>query len=73
MPSHLSHKKRLLIGVPVVLITAGILVACWILFPQKVFLVVLISLAILGMIAEYFLKRYERRKTSHAGKGATNQ
>ena len=67
MSSQLSNRKRVLIGIPVVLITAGILVACWLLYSRNVFFGVLIGLAILGMIAEYFVKKYEGRKKMDVG------
>lgn len=62
MNAHLSTKKRLLIGIPTVLITAGVLIACWQLLSKDVFFIVLMCLAVIGIIAERLVKIYEKRK-----------
>jgi hypothetical protein len=54
----------MLIGIPTILVTGGILVTCWILFSEKVFFLVLISLAVLGVIADHLVKKHERRRNS---------
>jgi hypothetical protein len=64
MSLNLPRKKKMLIGIPTILVTGGILVTCWILFSEKVFFLVLISLAVLGVIADHLVKKHERRRNS---------
>lgn len=58
----ISTKKRILVGIPTVLITAGFFIAYWFLFSEHVFLIILLSFLGIGMIAEYFIKIYERKR-----------
>jgi hypothetical protein len=57
-----STNKKVLVGILSVLISAGVLVACWFIFPKKYFYLVLICFVVVGMIAEHFVNIYSRKK-----------
>jgi predicted PurR-regulated permease PerM len=64
LSTRLSKKKRVLIGIPAVFVTASILMLCWALLSRKAFFIVLISLAILAIILQPLVKIYEERKNN---------
>jgi len=69
MNTPISTKKRILIGIPTVLMTAGILIACWFLFSEHVFFIILICFFVTGMTAEYFVKIYARKRVKQENEG----
>ena len=62
MDAPLSTKKRILVLIPTGLTTAGILMACWFLLSEGMFVVALVCLAVIATIAERSARAYERKK-----------
>jgi uncharacterized membrane protein YhfC len=58
----LTNKKRILIGIPTVLICAAILIGAWHFLPEKYFIIFLICFAVIVLILERFVVSYEKRK-----------
>ena len=69
MNEGISKRKRIIIAIPTILITAGFLFLCWYFLPGNFFLFVLIGFAILAMIFDHFAKVYEQRKKARAEQG----
>lgn len=67
--SQLSTKKKLLIGIPTVIIIFAFLTFCWHFLTENVFLLVLVSFFIAAIIFEYFTKIYEKKKREGKKKG----
>jgi hypothetical protein len=61
--SNLTTRKRILIGIPTIIITGGILILCWFLLPGNVFHFLLIGLIILFSVIEILVRKYENKRT----------
>jgi len=61
-----SETSRILIGVPTIAICSGILVGAWYVLPENYFVIFLISFALLAMILERFVKKWEKGRKNHS-------
>jgi hypothetical protein len=64
MQKVMTKRKKILIAIPTILITALFLFACWYYLSENVFVIVLVVFCILGSIAEPLIIKYEKRKMS---------
>ena len=62
LSTRISKKTRVLIGIPTILVTASILILCWIFLSEHTFFIVIVCLGILAIILQPLIKIYEERK-----------
>jgi flagellar biosynthesis/type III secretory pathway M-ring protein FliF/YscJ len=64
-----SRKNIILIGIPTTIITASIIISCWIILSKNAFFIVLSCLMVFAIVIEPLVNIYEGRKKNKDEKG----